>query len=505
MYSHREEEHEEKVKRSRWNLIMALARKQKKSNGLMLPHAKLGEPKPMMPLPLQDFIHEEIPHVEASLLKDYNSHKRDDEIRFVESTHTYFINGVQTLGSVTGLIHHFVQEFDQDAVIKKMLSGENWPRVGYLRDTVPDDVLQRLSELPFSSRLICALTQKPRDETVVCNEALQLIRTLPNTLKPGVSEIALSATEIKEKWRLNGLDASKRGTYMHLLFELYLNGADPPFYTPELEMFLRYLLTIQHLTAYRTEWMIWAGPERLAGSIDFVAQTPSGGLVLFDWKRSKNLCQQYTNRYRRMRECLGHLDDCKGIHYRLQLNLYKWVLEHYYNQNVVAMFVVATHPDNSPQRAFVDHVPELSREANDIMEYQRRKVLEATFFETTFSNLTCSPFSCNHSDSSQCDVTCSKDHDIKISQKRDPPETTGNIGLAEHKHVVFQAKAASESKECVAPDTHTPRKMQSPPLSGEASPTKANDQCESSVKRKLHVERHEKGRAQKFTHQVSSP
>jgi hypothetical protein len=180
-------------------------------------------------------------------------------------------------------------------------------------------------------------------------------------------------------------------------------------------------------------------------------------------------------------------------------------LEHYYNQNVVAMFVVATHPDNSPQKAFVDHVPELSREANDIMEYQRRKVLEATFFETTFSSLTCAPFSCSHSDSSQCDVNCVKGRDGGYNQKCGSPETTGSIRLVEDKHVEFQANAVSACKEYVAPDTHTPRKMQSPQLSEEASLTKENAQCESSVKRKLHVERDGTGRAQKFTHQVGSP
>jgi hypothetical protein len=41
--------------------------------------------------------------------------------------------------------------------------------------------------------------------------------------------------------------------------------------------------------------MIYAEPEWLAGSMDFIAKDASGGLHIFDWKRSKGLyCAQLT-------------------------------------------------------------------------------------------------------------------------------------------------------------------------------------------------------------------
>ena len=64
-----------------------------------------------------------------------------------------------------------------------------------------------------------------------------------------------------------------------------------------------------------------------------------------------------------MREPLSHLDDCAGIHYRLQLNVYCWMLETYYDAHVTAMFVVCTHPDNGG-RALVDHVPRMREETS---------------------------------------------------------------------------------------------------------------------------------------------
>jgi hypothetical protein len=59
-------------------------------------------------------------------------------------------------------------------------------------------------------------------------------------------------------------------------------------------LFLRYIVSLTGLTAYRTEWTIFGEEERIAGSIDFVALKETGELVLFDWKRSKCLRDKYT-------------------------------------------------------------------------------------------------------------------------------------------------------------------------------------------------------------------
>ena len=68
-----------------------------------------------------------------------------------------------------------------------------------------------------------------------------------------------------------------------------------------------------------------------------------------------------------MKKPLQHLADQQGIHYRLQLNCYRFLLEKYYAKEVAAMFVVCVHPDNSPQ-AFVDSVPILHEETRAIMK-----------------------------------------------------------------------------------------------------------------------------------------
>lgn len=73
-----------------------------------------------------------------------------------------------------------------------------------------------------------------------------------------------------------------------LLWEsLRLNRYPVKTTTPEMILFLDYVQTLQGLHAFRTEWMIYAEKERLAGSIDFVARDTKGQLHIFDWKRSK--------------------------------------------------------------------------------------------------------------------------------------------------------------------------------------------------------------------------
>ncbi len=125
---------------------------------------------------------------------------------------------------------------------------------------------------------------------------------------------------------------------------------------------------------YRTEWEIFGDDEQLAGSVDMAAVNGQGELVLFDWKRSKNLRNKYSNRFQRMRPPLDCMEDCQGLQYRLQLNCYRFLIEKYYGFAVAGMRVVCTHPEN--ESAFVDEVPVLEWETNVLMESQRLRARE---------------------------------------------------------------------------------------------------------------------------------
>ncbi|CAE7630170.1 unnamed protein product [Symbiodinium sp. CCMP2592] len=232
------------------------------------------------------------------------------------------MRGKEAACSVTGLVHRFAQDFDADSVISRMMQGRNWPRAQYMKD-------------------------------------------VNGHLEPMLPQ------EIKAHWKRNASAASAAGTWMHLQIECLLNGGEVLQQSEEMLLFRQYLPSAPRLYAYRTEWCVYSECDGLAGCIDFAGEAQDGTLVLIDWKRSKSLRSKYENCWQRMRRPLQHLDDCAGNHYRLQLNVYKYIVEKHYGWRVSAMYVVCLHPDNAVGGPFVDTVPDMASEVAAMMREHR--------------------------------------------------------------------------------------------------------------------------------------
>ena len=70
----------------------------------------------------------------------------------------------------------------------------------------------------------------------------------------------------------------------------------------------------QNLEPYRTEWMIWDKELKFAGSIDMIFRNPDGTLLIYDWKRCKNIKKD--NRWQgAVTDCISHLLHCKNTQY----------------------------------------------------------------------------------------------------------------------------------------------------------------------------------------------
>jgi hypothetical protein len=202
-----------------------------------------------------------------------------------------------------------------------------------------------------------------------------------------MSLVCMTSTEIKEYWSTFSQHASNAGTWMHAMFEHVLNGYDvvPAGMLTELRIFVSFMQTQQHLRVRRTEWMIFAEAESLAGSIDLVLRHPeTGDMVLVDWKRSAKLDQKYNSFGRQMVAPIDAIPDCQGWHYRLQLNIYRWILETYYGAKIVGMFVVCAHPNYAPD-GFIDKVPDMQVRVEDLMNERRAIILSAALAEAPVS------------------------------------------------------------------------------------------------------------------------
>ena len=268
-----------------------------------------------------NFLEFTIPSVSCDLLRLAHKHPRDDSIRFVEKTHTYYLRECKIPLSVTGLVHTFAAEFDADKAIQCVMQSRRWPRPEY-------------------------------------------------SVEHGGLLVPMSPPQIKDLWKANATEAAARGTWLHLQLEVLLNGGKVHENKVELQLFST-LQQMPKLIAFRSEWCVYGEEEQLAGCIDFVAQTPSSDVILFDWKRTKQLRRKYVSPWSTMKQPLSHLDDCAGVHYRLQLNLYKYLIEKYYGLRVSAMYVVGLHPDNQEEGPFIDCVPDMQAEVNAILEAHR--------------------------------------------------------------------------------------------------------------------------------------
>ncbi|CAE7871442.1 unnamed protein product [Symbiodinium microadriaticum] len=185
------------------------------------------------------------------------------------------------------------------------------------------------------------------------------------------TELTLTDTEILQQWEYNRRVAAAAGTWMHAKCECLLNGGQVPSDSPEVCMFFKFLQDF-HAEGWifmRTEWTIYADAEDLAGSFDAVAQRGTD-ICLLDWKRTKQLASKDSSFGHFLQYPLQDIPDSVLWHYRVQLNMYAWILRNYDNVVVTDLRIVCLHPDNG-FAALVIPVPLLSDCMAEFMTWRR--------------------------------------------------------------------------------------------------------------------------------------
>jgi ATP-dependent exoDNAse (exonuclease V) beta subunit len=248
-----------------------------------------------------------------------NYHPRDDRITFYEPTHTYTIDGSSKgIISGTGFLHQFFPHFDAKATIAKMMKKPSWPSSPYY---------------------------------------------------------GMTAEQIEQHWSDKGKDASTKGTAMHLAIEQFVNGAldvidSEVKKTVEFQYFMNFWRDHGHdLEPYRAEWSVFSEEHMLCGQIDMLFKRKSdGAFVIYDWKRSREI--KTSNEWSKGHAPLDHLEDCNYWHYTLQLNLYRWILEHLYDMKIADMYLIICHPENKNYIRM--RLNRLEEEVEDMLECRKR-------------------------------------------------------------------------------------------------------------------------------------
>ena len=188
----------------------------------------------------------------------------------------------------------------------------------------------------------------------------------------------LQAEKLREEWESKGAVASQAGTFMHKQIENYLNGNA----TPELYCCVGYKGKHVHIselvdierewgffkgfdreteyTPFRTEWGVYDVDTRIAGTIDLICSRADGTYEIYDWKRSCKIDPDEVNPWSDGRFGLEHLADTSYVHYCLQQNLYRYLVERNYGLKVSRMNLVVLHPDFDSYRLVA--IPRMDRE-----------------------------------------------------------------------------------------------------------------------------------------------
>jgi L-asparaginase II len=104
-----------------------------------------------------------------------------------------------------------------------------------------------------------------------------------------------------------------------------------------------------------------------------IFRNPDGTLLIYDWKRCKNIKKD--NRWQQATtDCVSHLPDTNYWHYSLQLNTYKYLLEKNYNEKIAGMFLVCLHPNNANKSYIKIEVPDLGDELKDLMALRKSMI-----------------------------------------------------------------------------------------------------------------------------------
>ena len=249
------------------------------------------------------------------LLSEINKHPFDSRIRFRDEGHKYWIDDDdKDLISSTTFIHTFFDHFDEDDCVKKILNSPKY-----------------------------------KDSTY--------------------EYYNMSEKEIKQQWK----NAAKLGTEMHKDIEDFYNGIEIKNDTDEFKQFLQFYNDHKHLKMYRTEWLIFSDILKITGSIDATFINEDGTLTLGDWKRSKDIKDESfggkTGKFP-----LTHIPDCNYYQYSLQLNLYRTILEKFYNQKIKEMFLVVLHPKNKNEYKKI-MVNKMDKEIQMMLDSRKQELL----------------------------------------------------------------------------------------------------------------------------------
>ena len=153
----------------------------------------------------------------------------------------------------------------------------------------------------------------------------------------------MTKDDILKQWK----DAANHGTVVHEEIENYIlnkTQVHEPKSLQGLHWLKKYKLKSNFLIY--PEVMIYSEELKISGTIDLLLYDKnSNKYIIMDWKTSKKISMQSFRNKMGVHNVSSNIPDSKFNHYALQLSLYRYILETYYNLNICEHLIIHLKDD----------------------------------------------------------------------------------------------------------------------------------------------------------------
>lgn len=243
-----------------------------------------------------------------------------NNVLFDDVPHTYTFKKEKMI-SVTKIIQDFENEFDSEVEAPLVIERHNEKYRDWFKG--------------YSEERLSRLSEKQKYYTRYANRTVE---------------------DVLAEWHLTNIKGTSMGSIGHAFMEQLVNNRILKDIEVDIDLDLikdkvRFV-KIQMFNFWKKfggsryltiapEFVLFDEELKLGGMIDFLGyDVVDKCFVILDWKTNKEIKTESWNHEKKLKGMFSHLDDCEFNIYSMQLNLYKYILEHNTTFKIGALRVV---------------------------------------------------------------------------------------------------------------------------------------------------------------------